>query len=120
MRLIFIADLNFGVPDITGSGWSKLRRNGMCKLNITVKDEYVYLNVKNKTIRHYVPKILERYTSVEQFDKENGVVTLNTKMNHLDGTTTEEEDWIDLNDSLAFAFQNPQSVIMEIDKIEIA
>ena len=92
----------------------------MCKLNITVKNEYVYLNIKNKTIRYYVPKVLERYTAVKKFDKENGVVTLTAKLNRLDGTTTEEEDWIDLNDDLAFAFKNPQSVIREIDKIEIA
>ena len=42
------------------------------------------------------------------------------KLNRLDGTTTEEEDWIDLNDNIAFAFKNPQSVIREIDKVEIA
>ena len=95
-------------------------RDKMCKLSISVKNEYVYINIKNKTIKYYVPHVLEKYTSVKKFDKENGTLTLTAKLNRLDGTTTEEEDWIDLNDSIAFAFKNPQSIIREIDKVEIA
>lgn len=91
----------------------------MCRLRISVKDDYVYLNLKNKTIRYYVPRILERYIALKKFDKENGVLTLTAKMNHLDGTTSEEEDWIDLNQNLAFAFKDPKAVIGEIDQIEL-
>lgn len=92
----------------------------MCKLNISVKNDYVCLNVKNKTVKSYVPHVLERYTEIKKFDRENGVLTLMAKMNLLNGISSIEEDWIDLNADLGFAFKNPNKIINEIDKIELS
>lgn len=91
----------------------------MCKLNISVKNNYVIINIKKKVIKYLVSPVLQNYISVKCFDKRNGVLTLIGKMNLLNGNTVTEEDWIDLNEILGFAFKNPQKLISEIESIEL-
>ena len=92
----------------------------MCKLSISVKNNYITLNVKGKTIKHLTSPTLERYTVVNSFDKDSGIVALNAKFNLINGNTVIDEDWIDLNDLLAFAFKNPAGIIREIDAIQLS
>lgn len=89
----------------------------MCNLAVSVNNGYVNLSVNNRTVKYMVSPVVERYTKVLDFDKENGILTIMMKCNLLDGTSVEEEDHIDLNEELGFAFKNPKDVVNNIDEI---
>ena len=91
----------------------------MCRLNISVENSYLVLNVKKRTIRHLVSPVLQKYTRVRKFNKDNGIITLDMLCILKDGTKMEDEDWIDLNDELGFAFRDPKMIINEIDDIHL-
>ena len=91
----------------------------MCKMSLTVKNNYVIIDIKKKKIRYLVSPALSKYTEVKKLDKESGMLTLMGQINLKNGTCVNEEDWIDLTDVLGFAFAEPKALINEIDTVEI-
>lgn len=91
----------------------------MHNLSISVKNNYVTLKIKNKTIRYLATPALIGYKSVKEFDRTSGVITLLTQFHLFNGEDVEEEDWIDLKSELGFAFKNPEKIINEIENIHL-
>lgn len=92
----------------------------MCKLNVSVKNSYVYLELEGRTVRFLVSPLLKAYTKVIKFDKTNGVLIMSMSCQLKDGSCIEDEDYIDLNEELGFAFRNPRMIIDRIDDVKIA
>ena len=89
------------------------------ELSIKVEKGYLRLDILKKTVFLLVSPALQRYRRVLDFDPETGDLLLEGEFLFRDGTTVVEEDPLSLTDRLAWAFDNPLSVIREIQTISL-
>ena len=88
-------------------------------LNICVDNHYRVLSLRGKQIRSLIAPVVDRYTSVIDFNPDAGVVVVRYEATLTDGEKVVDDDFIDLNDELWFGFSNIKDTIRSIGNITL-